>query len=189
MKNTLKASLIAIIFALSANATNYEIDPNHSNVGFEVKHFKISKVNGNFKSYKADIDYDKTTNIFNKFDVTIDTSSINTQNDKRDEHLRTADFFDVSKFDKIKFKMTKFEKDGNDEGKIYGDLTMKGITKPIVLDFDYHGENKNAQGKEIIGFSLESKILRSDFGIGGGFADATISDRVNLEIDVEAKAK
>lgn len=189
MRKFVKLSLFAAIFASFLNAANYQIDPSHSDVGFMVKHLKISKVRGNFQKYDATIDYDKATNELKTLEVNIDVNSINTQNQKRDDHLKNDDFFNTPKFDKITFKMTKFEKEGSNEGKIYGDLTIKGVSKPVKLDFEYNGDSKNMQGVEVIGFNIEGEILRGDFGVGDKFPDAMVSNKVELKIEVEAKAK
>ena len=85
--------------------------------------------------------------------------------------------------------MTKFKKDGANEGKVYGDLTIKNITKPVVLDFEYNGESKNAEGKEVIGISLDGEITRADFDIATNYPDLTISNKIILKIEIEAKAK
>lgn len=189
MNKLIKSSVIVALLAGFLNAATYEIDAAHSDVGFVARHLKISKVRGNFQKYNAVIDYDKATNQLNALDVTIDASSINTQNQKRDDHLRNPDFFEAEKFGKITFKMTKFEKNGSNEGKIYGDLTIKNVTKPVKLDFEYNGDSKNMQGVEVIGFSIEGDILRNDFGIGEKFPDAMVSNKVEIKIEVEAKAK
>ena len=110
MKQLIKFSLVAALAASFANAAVYEIDPAHSSVGFKIKHLSISKVSGNFGKFNAVIDYDKNAKELKALEATIETASVNTQNDKRDEHLRSADFFDAAKFDKITYKMVKFEK-------------------------------------------------------------------------------
>ncbi|WP_169975446.1 YceI family protein [Campylobacter sp. RM16191] len=189
MKKFIKFSVLAALCASFLNAASYEIDKSHSDLGFMVRHLKISKVRGNFQQYNALIDYDKASNELKALEVSIDANSINTQNQKRDEHLKNNDFFDTPKFDKITFKMTKFEKEGSNEGKIYGDLTIKGVKKPIKLDFEYHGDSKNMSGAEVIGFSINGDLKREDFGIGEKFPDAIVSNKVELKIEVEAKAK
>ena len=189
MKNLIKLSALVALSAGIVSAAEYKIDAFHSNVCFVAKHLTISKVNGNFKSYDAVVDYDKATNELKTLTADIDVTSINTQNEKRDKHLVGDDFFDAAKFPKIKFQMTKFKKDGANEGKIYGDLTIKNITKPVVLDFEYNGESKNAEGKEVIGISLDGEITRADFDIATNYPDLTISNKIILKIEIEAKAK
>ncbi|WP_169754502.1 YceI family protein [Campylobacter curvus] len=187
MKKIVKFSLVAAILASFANAAVYEVDAAHTNVGFKVKHLSISKVNGNFGKFSATIDYDKSSNTLKTFEASIDATSINTQNETRDNHLRSADFFDTAKFEKITYKMMKFEKESPTEGKVVGTLTMHGITKPVVLKFELGGFSKDQDGKKKIGFSLEGHTKRSLFEIGLDTSDLTISDKVELEIEVEAK--
>ncbi|QKF93022.1 YceI family protein [Campylobacter sp. CCUG 57310] len=189
MKKLIKISAIAALLASFSYAQNYAIDHAHSTLGFQVKHLKIAKVNGKFKAYDAKVDYDKATNELKMLEVTIDTKSIDTDNKKRDEHLSSEDFFDAGKFDKITFKMTKFEKEGSDEGNIYGDLTIRGVTKPVKLDFEYGGDTKDHHGNEKIGFSITGEVMRKDFNVGSNFGDAMISEKVKIQVNVEAAAK
>ena len=189
MKNFLKISLVAAMAACALNAANYEVDAVHSNVGFIVKHLSVSKVNGNFKSYKGAFEYDAASNELKSMEAVIDVNSVNTQNDLRDKHLKSDDFFGAEKFKEIKFKMNKFEKEGKNDGKIYGDLTIRNVTKPVVLDFEFNGEGKNQKGEAIAGVSLEGEILRKDFGVGMDSSEITLSNKIKLQIELEAVAK
>ena len=189
MKKLIKFSLAAALAASCVNAAVYEIDLAHSNVGFKIKPLSISKVRGNFGKFNAVIDYDKSAKELKALEATIETASVNTQNDKRDEHLRSADFFDAAKFDKITYKMVKFEKESDTEGKVVGTLTMRGITKPVVLKFELGGFTAGDNGKEKIGFSLEGNTKRKLFEIGLDTPEITLSDKVELEIEAEAKEK
>lgn len=189
MRQILKFLLPFALFAGLLNAANYEADASHSNVGFSVKHLKITKVYGNFVNYEAKISYDKDANKLSKLEADIEVKSINTQNQKRDGHLIEEDFFDAAKFKKIKFKMVRFEKKDQTKGKIYGNITIKDITKPIELDFEYGGENKDRHGVEKIGLSLDGELLRSSFGIGKKYPDSLISDKIDIKIDIEAMLK
>ena len=110
----------------------------------------------------------------------IDVNSVNTQNDSRDKHLKSDDFFGAEKFKEIKFKMNKFEKEGKNEGKIYGDLTIRNVTKPVVLDFEFNGESKNKKGDTIVRASLEGEILRKDFGARIDSSEITLSNKIKL---------
>lgn len=189
MRALSKISLATLLVAGSLNAAQYAPDVPHSNIAFAVKHLKITDVHGVFKGYDALIDYDKATNELKAFEATLQAASIDTRVEPRDNHLKSEDFFDAQKFPTIKFKMTKFEKDGKNEGKIYGDLTIKNITKPVVLDFNYNGESKNMNGEERIGIELDGEIFRRDFGVGEKFLDSSISDKIELNIDIEAGPK
>jgi len=185
MKRLMKLfSIIALVFSF-ASAKEFVIDNAHSNIGFTIKHMMISNVKGNFTNYSADIEYDTDKKVFTKLDAKINAASIDTGITKRDDHLRSADFFNVDKFKTIDFVMSRVE--GN---KVYGNITIHGITKEIVLNATVHGLIKDFQGHQRIGFSLEGKLNRKDFGLvwnkileGGGL---TVDDTVNLTIDVEA---
>ena len=189
MKKLIKFSLAVALAASFANAAVYEIDPAHSNIGFKIKHLSISKVSGNFGKFDAVIDYDKDAKELKALEATIETASVNTQNEKRDEHLRSTDFFNAAKFDKITYKMVKFEKESDTEGKVVGTLTMHGVTKPVVLKFELGGFTADKNGKEKIGFSLEGETKRKLFEIGLDTSEITLSDKVGLEIEIEAKEK
>ena len=189
MKRFIKFFIISALAAGALNATTHEADAAHSSIGFTVKPLKISKVTGNFKAYNAVFDYDRNANELKSLEATIKSDSVNTQNQNRDKHLIDEDFLDTQKFPEIKFKMTKFQKDGASEGKVYGDLTVKNITKPVVLDFEYNGDSTDMQGKEVIGISLDGEILRTEFKVGESDPDITISNKINLNIEIEAKIK
>ncbi|MFW2609968.1 YceI family protein [Aliarcobacter butzleri] len=168
-------------------ATEYKVDNAHTNVGFTVKHMMITNVNGNFKTYDATIDYDDATKTFKKFSATVDTKSVDTGIEKRDDHLRSDDFFSSEKFPKMTFEMTSYKADG-DDGKMTGNLTIRGITKTVTLEV----EDIATMGNKV-GFVLEGKINRTDFGLKwnkaielGGVA---VAEEVKIKVDVEAEKK
>lgn len=178
--------LIVLAFVFSfANAKEFIIDNTHSNVGFSVKHMMISNVKGNFNTYGGEIDFDTDKKVFNKLSAKIEASSIDTGIEKRDDHLKSADFFDVTKFKTIDFVMTSIK-----ENKIYGKLTIHGVAKDIILDSKINGVIKDFQGHLRLGFTLEGTINRKDFGLvwnkileGGGL---TVGDDIKLLIEIEA---
>lgn len=184
-------SALLLTFGL-ANASEYVIDESHTNVGFSVKHMMITNVKGDFKTYDANIDFDKDKKVFNVLKASIDTASINTSNEKRDEHLRSEDFFASEKFPKMTFEMNSYKADG-DEGEMKGDLTIRGITKPVTLKVEDIATIKDFKGLNRVGFSLEGKINRLDYDLKwnkalelGGVA---VGDEVKIIIDVEAVEK
>jgi polyisoprenoid-binding protein YceI len=122
--------------------------------------------------------------------VTIDTNSINTGANDRDNHLRSADFFDVANFPTITFKSTKIEVTGDESAKIHGDLTIRGTTRPVVLEAEYLGENTNPWGAKVVGFNGVTKINREDFGLTWNVALETggvlVGKDIKIELDVEA---
>jgi|SRR5690606_6061114 len=139
------------------------LDPTHSEITFKVKHLMISNVKGEFKTFNASIDGEDFTNA--NFSVTIDTNSISTNNEDRDTHLKSPDFFEAEKFPEITFKSTSLKKVDDDEFKLIGDLTIKGTTKKIELDTEFGGFMKDPYGNEKAGFSINGKLNRKDFGL------------------------
>lgn len=175
-----------------ANAASYSVDNAHTNVGFSVKHMMITNVKGDFKTYDAQIDFDEATKSFKTFSANVNTASIDTGIEKRDEHLRSDDFFASEKFPKMTFVMKSYEVDGN-EGKMKGDLTIRGITKPVVLEVEDIASVKDFQGSKRVGFSLKGKINRMDYDLKwnkalelGGVA---VAEEVKIIVDVEAVQK
>jgi len=152
----------------------------------------ISSVDGSFKGYEADIDFDPTKKVFNKLSATIDAASIDTANQKRDDHLRNEDFFDVAKYPNITFVMDKYEQTSDKKGKIYGKLTMRGITKDVVLDSDIKGIIVDPWGNTRLGFELSGNVNRKDFGLNWNKSlDAggvVVGDDVEIDIKIQAKA-
>jgi polyisoprenoid-binding protein YceI len=167
------------------------IDTAHSEVGFSIKHMMISNVKGKFNQYDANIDYDLKSKTFRSLEAVIKTKSIDTGITKRDNHLRSADFFEVAKYPDMTFKMTKYTANG-DEGVIYGLLTIRDITKKVKLNVTLNGIIKDFEGDTRAGFSLYGTINRKDFGLMwnkalefGGFA---VGDEVKIIIELETKA-
>ncbi|GGD30050.1 polyisoprenoid-binding protein [Malaciobacter pacificus] len=186
-------SVLALAMSLSlVNASEYLLDNSHTEVGFSVKHLMITNVKGEFKSYDAEIDFDAKNMIFNKFNATVDTESIDTGIEKRDNHLRSDDFFLSEKYPKMTFEMTSYKANG-DEGEMKGNLTIRGITKAVTLEVEDLSTIKDFQGNTRVGFTLNGKINRMDYGLKwnkalelGGVA---VSETVKIIIDVQAKEK
>ncbi|MGH1600750.1 YceI family protein [Campylobacter majalis] len=185
MRKIIISSLIAFGFLTALSASEYSIDTAHSSVGFSIKHMSITKVNGKFTSFDAIIDADK--DVLNRLEAVVKTASVNTENKKRDDHLRQDNFFSSDKFADMKFVMKEFKKDG-DDAKIVGDLTIKDVTKSVEFDYDFGGV-ADVNGKEKIGFSLETKINRSDFNFAPQTPNAMLSDEIKVVIDIQAVAK
>jgi polyisoprenoid-binding protein YceI len=176
---------ILLFFTLSfAKASEYVIDTSHSHVSFSIKHLMISTVKGEFKNYEADIDFDASSKKFNKIEAIITASSIDTGNQKRDDHLRSPDFFEVDKFPDIKFVATTISAD-----KIVGNLTIRDVTKEVILKPTIHGVIK-FKGSNRVGFNLEGMINRKDFGLTWNKALETggvvVGEEVKISIDIEA---
>ena len=192
MKSIAKITSALILSLGLANASEYTIDNSHTNVGFSVKHMMITNVKGDFKTYDATIDFDKDKKTFKVLKASIDTASIDTENEKRDEHLKSDDFFNSTKFPKMTFEMTSYKAEGN-EGKMDGNLTIRGITKPITLKIEDISTIKDFKGQNRVGFSFEGKINRLDYDLkwnkvleAGGVA---VAEEVKIVVNIEAVEK
>ena len=174
--------------AAVAVKTSWAVDASHSNVEFAVKHLMIATVRGRFYDVTGTVELDPEDPAKSAIDVTINAVSIDTRQDQRDGHLRSADFFDVANFPVLAFKSTRIRRDG-DDFLVDGDLTIRGVTKPVTLRATEEGRTRDPWGGERIGFSASSKINRRDFGLtwnqvleAGGFA---VGDEVKITVDVE----
>jgi polyisoprenoid-binding protein YceI len=175
---------LALAPALAAAADRYQIEGSHTQSGFAVKHLLISTVRGEFGKTEGTVVIDPADLTRSTVEATIDATTVDTRDAKRDEHLRNADFLDVAKFPKITFRSTKVEKAA--EGlKVTGDLTIKGVTRSVVLDVaGPTAEIKDPWGNTRRGLSATARINRKDFGVSYG-PDAAISDAVAITIDAE----
>lgn len=195
----LKAFLGAIFFGSQVFAANYTLDTSHTGVTFKVKHLVIATVNGRFDKFEGNLDFDEKTNKLTKADVKIDLDSINTNDPKRDEHLKGADFFGVrtEKNELVEAKrfMTFALKDVKMKGKkfdkVTGDMTLNGITKPVTLNVDFKGATSDPWGNEKIVFTATTKIARKDFGITWNkpmakVAGSVVGEDVDVVIEGEA---
>ena len=150
---------------MAATVTKWVIDPMHSEVQFKVKHLVISTVTGFFKSFEGSLESENDDFEDAEIDFSLDIDSIDTNQSQRDEHLKSPDFFDAAQHPKISFKSTSFKKTGDDEYKLAGDLTIKGITKPVILNAEYGGSTNDFYGNTKAGFEVTGKINRKDFGL------------------------
>ncbi|MEO6038675.1 MAG: YceI family protein [Saprospiraceae bacterium] len=169
---------------MSAFAQNvWTLDPGHSKVGFTVSHHMISEIDGYFKKYEAKFTASKDDFSDAVFELTVETASLNTENEMRDGHLKGEDLFDVAKFPTLTFKSTAFTKIIGDHYKLTGDLTIKGITQPITLDVWLVGPEKNERGQRLeIGVKAIGKLSRNAFGVGKNLPVMMVSDEVDLRI-------
>lgn len=164
MKFFVSALLLAFAFP-AFSMVNYKIDTGHSEVGFKVKHLVVSTVPGKFKEFEGQFKFDDKTGKVEDLQIKIKTASIDTNEPKRDEHLRGKDFFEVEKFPTIEFKSTKVDVAGKKPTSIKGDLTIRGVTKPVTLKVKYNGSVKDPWGNTKVGFEASTKINREDFGL------------------------
>ncbi|PWC88457.1 hypothetical protein TSH100_07865 [Azospirillum sp. TSH100] len=195
MKKTLFAAALFAATAVGATLSmgapafaapvSYKIDPAHTAVAFIVNHVGFSNVIGRFNTVGGDVTFDKDAVEKSVVTVTIDTTSVDTNHAKRDEHLRSPDFFNAKEFPKMTFKSTKIEKTGDKTGKLHGDLTLLGVTKPVVLDVTFNKDGVSPASKlETAGFSARGTVKRTDFGMKYGAP--AIGDDIQLLIEVEA---
>ncbi|MDE2039798.1 MAG: YceI family protein [Elusimicrobia bacterium] len=175
-----------------ARAERYEIDPQHSAVSFRVKHLVISEVNGHFSRFSGSIDYEKGKPSAWGAQAKIDAASIDTGVAARDKHLRSADFLDVEKFPEVVFESRRAALGKDGSGTLYGELTIRGVSRPVALALEVGGTVKDPWGHERLGASATTKIDRRDFGLvwnkvleSGG---VMVGDEVQIRIDVEAVA-
>lgn len=193
MKKLILSSLVVALFAGNAFAGKFTVDAAHSNVDFTIRHL-VSNVRGAFTDFAGEFDFDeKAGDKLENVKFTIQAASINTLNAKRDEHLRSADFFETEKFKTIDFKGKKTSKAGKNKFKLEGDLTMHGVTKPVTFDVEYLGIGPNMMGGQAAGFKATTKLNRKDYGIiwnktldKGGMA---LGDEVTVNINIEAPLK
>ena len=164
------------------------IDPAHSEVHFKIKHLVISTVTGSFKKFEGSIESEKEDFSDAVIQFSADTASVDTNNEQRDGHLKSEEFFDTEKYPKLTFVSTKIEKD-EDEYTVTGDLTIRDVTKPVVLDVEYGGTTKDLYGQTKAGFDITGKIDRQDYGLkwsaiteGGGLV---ASDIVKLSMSIQ----
>ena len=176
---------VATLLTLSASyaQTVWTADKAHAKVGFTVTHLLLTEVDGNFKNYEAKITAAKPDLSDAVVELTADVNSINTENDRRDTHLKSPDFFDVAKYPALSFKSTSFQKVEGKEYKLMGNLTMHGVTKPVTLDAVLSGPvtMDSPRGKqEKVGLKLSGTLKRSDFGVGST-STAVVGEEVELK--------
>ena len=179
----------AILFAVFAFTTvnNWKVDNAHSKLSFGITHLGISEVTGLFKNFDVNITTSKDDFNDAVFEMTADVASVDTEIEMRDNHLKSADFFDVAKFPKMNFKSTSIKPSGEkNRYKLTGDLTLHGVTKPVTMDLWYRGTVENPMTKKpVSGFQVTGTIKRSDFGVGTGFPPPMLSDEVRIKADGE----
>lgn len=166
--------------------TTWTNDDPHSQLGFTVTHLGIADVSGTFNDFDVTVKSSKPDFSDAAFELTAKTASIDTRVEARNNHLKSADFFDVAKYPTLTFKSTGTKKAGKNKYKLTGDLTMHGITKQVTMDLQYKGTVENPMSKkQTAGFQITGTIKRSDFNVGPGFPAPMISDEVRIKADGE----
>ncbi len=188
MKRSFLATVLAgvLMSTTMASAALYKVDPSHSTVGFKVKHMMISTVTGKFNNFNGTYDLEK--GVFKSLSGNIKADSIDTGITKRDDHLRSADFFDVANFGDITFVMTSATK-----SKMTGNLTIRGVTKKVTMNIEMGGVVEDPWGNQRSGFVLSGKINRKDFGLNWNKAieagGVVVGDEVQLVVEIEGIAE
>ena len=186
MKKTVTFFMAAFLSLGVFAQTTWKHDKAHSQVSFAITHLGISEVEGVFDTFDATIVSSENDFSDAVFAVSIETASVDTNVEMRDNHLKSADFFDVEKYPSMTFKSTDIEKVSENRYKLSGDLTLHGVTKPIVLNMWYRGSVEGKNGASA-GFQFTGTINRSDFNIGPDFPETVLSDEVKIKVDAEFK--
>ncbi len=184
MKKLFTLGLTSILTAGALYAGTYNVDKSHSNIGFKVKHLMISNVTGKFDTFTGTIEYDEKTNTVTGLSGNIIVDSINTANKKRDDHLKSPDFFDAKNHPNLTFKLDTIKDD-----KAYGVLTMRGVSKNVALDIELNGTVTDPWGNKRVGLELEGKVNRTDYGLNWNKAleagGIVVGEKVKLLIELE----
>lgn len=168
----------------------WALDPTHSEVQFKVKHLMITTVTGYFQTFNLEVetegdDFGTASNVV----FTADVNSINTNNEQRDTHLKSADFFDAENHSQVRFEGTRYEKISDDEAKLHGDLTIRGTTKPVTVNVEFGGIVVDPYGQTKAGFTVDGKINRKDFGLTWSAVteagSVVVSDEIKLHAEIQ----
>lgn len=186
MKQVLSILFVAFLSINTFAQTTWKADRAHTQVTFEITHMGIADIKGNFNKFEGNIVASKEDFSDAQYQISIDVPSIDTGIEMRDNHLRSADFFDVEKYPEMTFKSTSSEKVGENKYKVTGDLTFHGITKPVTLEVLYRGTIEHPQNKKMIsGFAITGNVKRSDFNLGPNFPEPMLSDNVVIDVNGE----
>lgn len=170
--------------------TQWKVDPTHTNVGFEIKHMMVSKVRGDFSDLEGTIEGAPKDLENTKINFRIGINSISTNNEERDNHLRSNDFFEAEKYPNMTFESTTIKKVGDNKYELTGNLTIKDVTKETTFDVEYLGEQTNPWGVAVVGFEASTTISRKAFGLTWNQALETggvlVGDDVKIQIDLQA---
>ena len=177
--------------SLPADLTgDFTVDPAHSRIGFIARHAMVTKVRGSFDEFTGRLHLDAENPPAASAEITIEVSSVDTRNEQRDGHLRTNDFFDIAQYPQITFKSTSVEQLDTENFKVTGDLTIKGVTKSISVDFEYGGLATDPYGNVRVGFDGKAALNRSDYGVTFNAALETggvlVSEKIQLEFEISA---
>jgi polyisoprenoid-binding protein YceI len=171
-------------------AGTYTVDASHSHIGFVARHAMVTKVRGSFNEFSATASFDPADPAASRAEVTIDVASIDTRSEQRDGHLRSGDFFDVETYPTLRFASTQVELADEGTLRVTGDLTIKDVTKPVTIDFEYTGTARDPFGNDRVGFEGSVVVNRKDWDLTWNAALETggvlVSDKVTLELELSA---
>lgn len=188
MKRVFFTIAVALASFSTYAQTTWAMDKAHSKLGFTVTHLALTEVDGNFKTFDAKVTANKPDLSDASFELTADVNSINTDNERRDGHLKSPDFFDAATYPTLTFKSKSFQKVDAKKYKLVGDLTMHGVTKPVTLDVVMNGPvtMENPRGKqEKVGFKIAGTLKRADFNLGAKTPNAVVGDEVEIKANGE----
>ena len=190
MKKTFILFAVALLSTAAFAQTTWKSDKNHSKLLFTITHLAVSDVDGEFRDFSATIIASKADFSDAKIELTANAASVNTSNENRDNHLKSGEFFDVAAFPTLTFTSTAITAAGNNRYKLKGNLTMHGVTRPLVLDLWYRGTIINPMSKAAdAGFQVTGNLKRSDFNLGSKYSSPILSDEVAIKANGEfAKA-
>lgn len=167
----------------------FQIDVGHSHIQFSARHMMISKVRGEFRQFSGSVNLDEANPANTAVDITIDANSINTRDDARDGHLKSPDFLNVEAYPNLTFKSTRVDVTGATTANLHGDLTIRGVSRPVVLAVEYSGKSKSPWGTENHGFEAHTKINRKDWGLAWNVALETggllVGEEITIDIELE----
>ncbi|HEY6729272.1 MAG TPA: YceI family protein [Polyangiaceae bacterium] len=173
---------------MSTNTWN--LDAGHSGIGFSVRHLVFAKVRGRFSAWSGSLELDEENLAQSSVQVSIDAASIDTGTPDRDAHLRSPDFFDVANYPKLSFRSNRVEALGGDRYRVYGDLTIRDVTREVVLDSEFSGKAKDPWGNDRVAFTAKTSVDRRDFGLKWNQALETggvvVGERVDIELEIQA---
>lgn len=168
---------------------SWKIDPAHSEVNFAVRHMMISKVRGQFEKFDGTVEFDEDKPENTRVDVQIEAASINTREEQRDKHLRSPDFFNVQKYPYLAFKSKKVERTSRNQARLTGDLTIRDVTREVVLEMQFAGTAKSPMGTTSAGFSAQTTLNREDWGLNWNVALETGGWLVGKDIEVDIEVE
>ncbi|MFI1097416.1 YceI family protein [Streptomyces sp. NPDC020917] len=169
-------------------AGTWTIDTVHSDVSFYVRHLGVSKVRGSFEAFEGTIVTGENP-LDSKVEAVIRTTSVNTNNEMRDNHVRSADFLDAEQFPDLTFTSTAIRPKTAELFEVDGELSLKGVTKPVTLQLELNGFGTHYEGHAVAGFSAATEISRSEFGVTGGAAGAAVGEKIRIALEIEATQK